>query len=81
MCQFWQGPDKERPVFHSVICHSGHSAPSQFQRQGGKRTLVVEALTSNAEGGRGEIQASSVKMQAQASKAQSWWGGLCSEVT
>lgn len=34
-----------------------------------------------AEAGRDEIQASSVKLQVQAGGAQSWWGGLCGEVT
>lgn len=57
-------------------------APSQFQRQRREKApLVAEALTSNAEGGRGDIQASSIKLQVQAGGAQSWWGGLCGEVT
>lgn len=34
-----------------------------------------------AEAGRDEIQASSVKLQVQAGGTQSWWGGLCGEVT
>lgn len=65
-------------IYMEKCIHSGLRASSRDREEA---SLAVEDLTSNTEGRGGKTQASLAKLQALASRAQSWQGGLCGEVT